>query len=81
ARIRAATAPPGSARSLPGSLAGWAEHCAELRDRARKLALDGDLVFRSWDGERDERVTDPAVALPLLLSPYMHMTNNRLHVT
>ncbi|MEV4877662.1 lantibiotic dehydratase C-terminal domain-containing protein [Streptomyces cyaneofuscatus] len=80
-RIRAATAPPGSARSLPGSLAGWAEHCAELRDRARKLAVDGDLVFRSWDGERDERVTDPAVALPLLLSPYMHMTNNRLHVT
>lgn len=38
-------------------------------------------MFRSWDGTRDERVTDPAVALPLLLSPYMHMTNNRLHVT
>ncbi len=81
ARVRAATAPPGRARSLPGSLAGWAEHCAELRDRAERLAEDGDLVFRSWDGERDERVTDPAAALPLLLSPYMHMTNNRLHVT
>lgn len=66
---------------LPASLARWAEHCAELRDRAVKLARDGDLVFRSWDGERDERVTDPALALPLLLSPYMHMTNNRLHVT
>ncbi len=26
-------------------------------------------------------MTDPAQALPLLLSPYMHMTNNRLHVT
>ncbi|MCX4969835.1 lantibiotic biosynthesis protein [Streptomyces sp. NBC_00654] len=66
---------------LPGFLGGWAEHCAELRDRARKLTADGDLVFRSWDGERDELVTDPARSLPLLLSPYMHMTNNRLHVT
>ncbi|MFF9349553.1 lantibiotic dehydratase C-terminal domain-containing protein [Streptomyces sp. NPDC014734] len=70
----------GSAR-LPGFLAGWAEHCAELRERAVELTLKGDLVFRSWDGERDERVTDPAASLPLLLSPYMHMTNNRLHVT
>ncbi|WP_407698018.1 lantibiotic dehydratase C-terminal domain-containing protein [Streptomyces apocyni] len=70
-----------TAGQLPAFLAGWAEHCAELRDKARVLAVNGDLVFRSWDGERDEVVTDPAVALPLLLSPYMHMTNNRLHVT
>lgn len=91
ARIRAATAVGGKERAdgreaesgggLPGFLSGWAEHCAELRDRARRLTADGDLVFRSWDGERDEQVTDPAVSLPLLLSPYMHMTNNRLHVT
>ncbi|MFE3252017.1 lantibiotic dehydratase C-terminal domain-containing protein [Streptomyces sp. NPDC059209] len=80
ARIRAAVG-AGEPGRLPGFLAGWAEHCAELNERARTLTLDGDLVFRSWDGERDERVTDPAVALPLLLSPYMHMTNNRLHVT
>ncbi|KOV59016.1 MULTISPECIES: lantibiotic dehydratase C-terminal domain-containing protein [Streptomyces] len=66
---------------LPAFLRGWAEHCLELRKRAVALAEAGDLVFRSWDGTRDERVTDPAVALPLLLSPYMHMTNNRLHVT
>lgn len=66
---------------LPAFLAGWAEHCRELRRRAEALAVGGELVFRSWDGSRDERVTDPAVALPLLLSPYMHMTNNRLHVT
>jgi hypothetical protein len=66
---------------LPAFLAGWADHCAELREKAHALAVGGDLVFRSWDGERDEQVTDPAVALPLLLSPYMHMTNNRLHVT
>ncbi|MCX4847524.1 lantibiotic dehydratase C-terminal domain-containing protein [Streptomyces sp. NBC_00893] len=81
-RIRAATAEEGEgAARLPGFLAGWAEHCAELRERAVALSRDGDLVFRSWDGERDEVVTDPAAALPLLLSPYMHMTNNRLHVT
>ncbi|MEU6709314.1 lantibiotic dehydratase C-terminal domain-containing protein [Streptomyces wuyuanensis] len=79
-RVRAATR-DGAPGRLPSFLAGWAEHCAELRARAEKLAGDGDLVFRSWDGERDERVTDPATALPLLLSPYMHMTNNRLHVT
>ncbi|MEU3661474.1 lantibiotic dehydratase C-terminal domain-containing protein [Streptomyces sp. NPDC032940] len=66
---------------LPALLRGWAAHCRELRSRAVALAEAGELVFRSWDGTRDERVTDPAVALPLLLSPYMHMTNNRLHVT
>ncbi|MFE6282168.1 lantibiotic dehydratase C-terminal domain-containing protein [Streptomyces sp. NPDC057877] len=66
---------------LPVFLRGWAAHCRELRERATALAEAGELVFRSWDGTRDERVTDPAVALPLLLSPYMHMTNNRLHVT
>lgn len=84
ARVRAATDPATEETEkprLPGFLAGWADHCAELKEKAEKLTLDGDLVFRSWDGTRDEQVTDPAVALPLLLSPYMHMTNNRLHVT
>ncbi|MEV7996837.1 lantibiotic dehydratase C-terminal domain-containing protein [Streptomyces sp. NPDC086077] len=66
---------------LPAFLRGWAAHCLELREKAVALAEGGELVFRSWDGTRDEQVTDPAVALPLLLSPYMHMTNNRLHVT
>ncbi|MCH0538178.1 lantibiotic biosynthesis protein [Streptomyces sp. MUM 203J] len=81
AAVRAAVSGTAGAPPLPAFLAGWAGHCAELRDRARELAVNGDLVFRSWDGERDERVTDPAEALPRLLSPYMHMTNNRLHVT
>jgi hypothetical protein len=66
---------------LPAFLRGWAAHCLELRHKAVALAEAGELVFRSWDGTRDEQVTDPALALPLLLSPYMHMTNNRLHVT
>ncbi|WP_326550956.1 lantibiotic dehydratase C-terminal domain-containing protein [Micromonospora sp. NBC_01813] len=68
-------------QDLPGLLRGWAAHCLELRDRAAGLAERGQLVFRSWDGQRDEIPTDPQVALPVLLSPYMHMTNNRLHVT
>ncbi|MER5872875.1 lantibiotic dehydratase C-terminal domain-containing protein [Streptomyces sp. NPDC002044] len=80
AAVREALA-SGDTGRLPAFLAGWAAHCRELRDRAEALAVSGDLVFRSWDGGRDERVTDPAEALPLLLSPYMHMTNNRLHVT
>ncbi|MFC0865166.1 lantibiotic dehydratase C-terminal domain-containing protein [Sphaerimonospora cavernae] len=78
--IRAAVA-AGEPDRLPTSLADWAVHCSQLRDRAQTLALAGELVFRSWDGERDEQITDPSLALPRLLSPYMHMTNNRLHVT
>ncbi|MCL2552473.1 MAG: lantibiotic biosynthesis protein [Actinomycetia bacterium] len=76
---RAVTAPvPGR---LPGFLQGWAEHCLELRERVSDLARGGDLVFRSWDGTRDLPVTEPAQALPMLASPYMHMTNNRLSVS
>jgi Lantibiotic biosynthesis dehydratase C-term len=71
----------GATERLPGFLAGWAEHAFELRDRVDALATRGDLVLRSWDGQRDEPVTDPADARVRLLSPYLHMTNNRLHVT
>lgn len=78
--IRRAVAEPAPER-LPTFLAGWAEHCLELRSRVVALAAGGDLVFRSWDGTRDLPVTDPDQALPMLLSPYMHMTNNRLSVT
>ncbi|MFF0712533.1 lantibiotic dehydratase C-terminal domain-containing protein [Streptomyces bauhiniae] len=78
--IRAAVA-AGETGRLPVFLRGWAEHCAELRERALALTRDGELVFRSWDGTRDLRPTDPAQALPMLLSPYLHMTNNRLSTT
>jgi Lantibiotic biosynthesis dehydratase C-term len=66
---------------LPGFLRGWAEHGLELRSRVTESARAGDLVFRSWDGTRDFPVTDPAQALPMLASPYLHMTNNRLSVS
>ncbi|MFD8999572.1 lantibiotic dehydratase C-terminal domain-containing protein [Streptomyces sp. NPDC059582] len=79
-RIRDAVS-QGELERLPAFLRGWAEHCAELRDRAQELTLLGELTFRAWDGSRDIRPTDPAHALPMLLSPYMHMTNNRLSMT
>ncbi|GAA4666621.1 thiopeptide-type bacteriocin biosynthesis protein [Streptomyces chumphonensis] len=81
ALIREATSAEDPAARLPAFLARWAVHCRELRARAVAAAEAGELVFRSWDGERDERITDPGQALRVLLSPYMHMTNNRLHVT
>ncbi|MFJ4920018.1 lantibiotic dehydratase C-terminal domain-containing protein [Streptomyces sp. NPDC088725] len=79
-RIRDAVS-QGEPERLPAFLRGWAEHCAELRDRAQELTLRGELTFRAWDNSRDIRPTDPAHALPMLLSPYMHMTNNRLSMT
>ncbi|MFD7639770.1 lantibiotic dehydratase C-terminal domain-containing protein [Kitasatospora sp. NPDC059795] len=78
--IRAAVV-DGAPERLPAVLRGWAEHCLDLRERAAAAARRGELVFRSWDGERDLTVTDPAEALPMLLFPYAHMTNNRLSVT
>jgi hypothetical protein len=65
---------------LPSHLRYWTEHCAELRDKIRALAESGDLVFGTPDGGRAV-VTDPDRALRHVLVPYMHMTNNRLHVT
>ncbi|MDT0379673.1 lantibiotic dehydratase C-terminal domain-containing protein [Streptomyces sp. DSM 42041] len=78
--IRSALA-AGEDEKLPDFLAGWAAHCRELRDRVRELAADGALVFGFDKGAREKRITDPDGALKVLLSPYMHMTNNRLHVT
>jgi thiopeptide-type bacteriocin biosynthesis protein len=78
--IRQAVA-EGEPERLPAFLRGWAAHCAELRERAEALAVRGELTFRAWDGSRDIRPADPGHALSMLLSPYMHMTNNRLGMT
>jgi hypothetical protein len=80
ALIREAVA-TGELDRLPRMLRSWAEHSRLLRERVTGLAVDGALVFRSWDGRRDEQVTDPEEAAVRLLSPYLHMTNNRLHMT
>lgn len=71
----------GSAVRLPEFLRGWAAHCAELYSRAVAVAESGQLILRSWDDTCDEVITDPAIATMRLLSPYMHMTNNRLGAT
>ncbi|GHF99229.1 lantibiotic dehydratase C-terminal domain-containing protein [Streptomyces zaomyceticus] len=94
--VRSAVA-TGELGRLPSFLRGWAEHCLELRCRIEELAARGDLLFPVREGParedtgqaRSEPVDAPPVealthvpaVLPRLLSPYMHMTNNRLHVT
>jgi hypothetical protein len=71
----------GEADRLPGVLSGWAAHCAQLRARVGALAAAGELVFSGWGEEKVERITDPQLAALRLLSPYLHMTNNRLGTT
>ena len=71
----------GQTARLPGFLRGWAEHCDELRSRVVALAGAGELLLDRHDGAGAVAVTDPDTALDTLLSPYLHMTNNRFHVT
>jgi thiopeptide-type bacteriocin biosynthesis protein len=78
--VRAALAEDRAAQ-LPGFLGEWAAHCAELRSRALHLAQRGELVFQSWTGNEELRPHDTDHALAMLLSPYMHMTNNRMSIT
>ncbi|MEV7280910.1 lantibiotic dehydratase C-terminal domain-containing protein [Streptomyces sp. NPDC093111] len=96
AAVRAAIA-GGELGRLPSFLRGWAEHCLELRGRIAELTERGELHFPLHEGPAREDTgqvrAQPADAvptaplthlpsvLPRLLSPYMHMTNNRLHVT
>jgi hypothetical protein len=59
----------------------WAEHCAALRELLVELSTAGRLVLKARDGsDRWEPMTDPDVLLGILLSGYIHMTNNRLGV-
>ncbi|MER0480002.1 lantibiotic dehydratase C-terminal domain-containing protein [Streptomyces sp. Edi2] len=71
----------GEGHRLPGSLGSWAAHCVELRRRIAALARSGQLAFPSWDHTHRVTVTDPDEATARLLSAYLHMTNNRLHIT
>jgi Lantibiotic biosynthesis dehydratase C-term len=79
-QVRAAIS-AGRDEQLPRFLRGWAAHCRELVARIRESAAAGQLEFRTWSGDERMVVDDPARALPMLVSPYMHMTNNRLSVT
>ena len=53
----------------------WLRHCVDLRETVLSLAGDGKLSFR--DGTKPE----PQDALAIVLSSYVHMTNNRLGVS
>ncbi|MCP2329552.1 hypothetical protein HDA40_008059 [Hamadaea flava] len=71
----------GQLHRLPEFLRGWAVHVAQLRDRVAELAVAGELTFAFPEGAAPVTVTDPHAAKVRLLSPYVHMTNNRLYVT
>ncbi|MHA6757519.1 lantibiotic dehydratase C-terminal domain-containing protein [Streptacidiphilus sp. PAMC 29251] len=71
----------GDGGRLPEILAEWYAHSLDLLGRITELAERGALEFRSWTDDRQELVTDPLQAALRLLSPYLHMTNNRLYVT
>jgi len=63
--------------TLPRTQRRWAEHCRELRGRILDLAHRGDRVFAAPAAP----AADPVVALPRLLVPFLHMTNNRLSMS
>lgn len=71
----------GSTDRLPPLLAAWADHCHELRSRVVAQAHRAPFTFESREGGPQQVTADPAAALVMLLSPFLHMTNNRLHVT
>ena len=55
---------------------GWVEHAVELRSMIEDLTTRGRLAF----GDDRQELLDPSVVLQILLSSYIHMTNNRLGV-
>ena len=65
----------GDASGLGPAQQRWVRHSTELRERATRLAEAGALVFQRGP------VSDVDGALAVLLSSYLHMTNNRLGVS
>jgi hypothetical protein len=70
----------GEADTTAGVEKRWLAHCHELRNRVTDLVASGVVWFQRGGGDPTP-TTDPDVALPVLLSSYMHMTNNRLGVS
>jgi thiopeptide-type bacteriocin biosynthesis protein len=56
--------------------AAWVEHAGELRSRIEDLTNRGRLVF----GDDPQQLADPSIVFQILLTSYLHMTNNRLGV-
>ncbi|WP_214105607.1 thiopeptide-type bacteriocin biosynthesis protein [Acrocarpospora catenulata] len=55
----------------------WLNHCRKLRDRVRAAAGRGELLFPSRSGGTAP-MTDGEELATVLLSSYIHMTNNRI---
>jgi thiopeptide-type bacteriocin biosynthesis protein len=72
----------GRPEQLTGFVRDWAEHCAELRERVVDLVDRRQLIFQAWELAA-ERVpaTDLDLVFRVLLSSYVHMTDNRLGIT
>ncbi|WP_233513664.1 lantibiotic dehydratase C-terminal domain-containing protein [Micromonospora craterilacus] len=79
AAIRAAARDDAAVRAT-GVEGRWSAHCRELRDRVVAATGRGELVFQRGGGEPTP-VADLDIALPIVLSSFVHMTNNRLGVS
>lgn len=78
-RIKAAAA--GQISTLGPFEREWMDHCLALRDEVLEAGAAGKLLFAARDGSGPRRpLTDPASFVPVVLSSYVHMTNNRLGV-
>ncbi|MEY9212525.1 thiopeptide-type bacteriocin biosynthesis protein [Thermobifida halotolerans] len=75
-RIRAVTAPGGEA-TRSRIERRWLDHCAELHQKVTGAAARGELEF-SRRGSAAAPVDAPEDLAAVLLSSYIHMTNNRL---
>ncbi|MBM0274987.1 thiopeptide-type bacteriocin biosynthesis protein [Micromonospora tarensis] len=56
----------------------WARHALLLREEVVRLAETGQLVFGRRGQSEPTTVSDPDIAFTVLLSSYVHMTNNRI---
>lgn len=56
----------------------WLTHCRDLRDRVRAAADRGEFLFRSPESGAPTPVRYGERLITVLLSSYVHMTNNRL---
>lgn len=78
-RIRTITAGT-SDQALSGIERTWLSHCRELQERVLTAAAAEELVFPSRTTGEREPITDPEGLATVLLSSYIHMTNNRFGV-
>ncbi|GIH72232.1 hypothetical protein Mth01_44850 [Sphaerimonospora thailandensis] len=77
ARIRALAEAEGQAEMSPMEQT-WLSHCRELRDRVSAAADRGELLFPGQDGGGPRPIPRGGDLAAILLSSYIHMTNNRL---